>query len=135
MREYRDPVSKLFCVTFDNSSVMGKFYKDITDLQKTTIDTIYQKYVDEDIKSTYYYKLGVTQVDPNALLYDYGAYIKVENIDAPRLNRFVFDGKFFMYKAGAFGECVKNSAVRFMVPNEKSSCGMKLVRYIYYDYI
>jgi hypothetical protein len=127
MKEYRDPVSNLFCVTFDNSSIMGKFYKDITTLQKTTIDAIYKNYVDNQIKSYYYYKQSTGGLSLNEVSYSYGEFIRVKNGEG--INDFTFDGKFFIYKPGAFGECIKNNAVYFMIPNEKISCGLKFVFY------
>ena len=124
MKEYRDPVTNLFCVTFDNSSIMGQFYKDITSLQKSTINAIYQNYVDKQIKSYYYYKQD-TGLVLNSAFYKVGDFIKMRL--GSGINDFAFDGKFFLYQSGSFGECVKTSPVKFLVPNPKTKCGFKLV--------
>jgi hypothetical protein len=129
MKEFRDPMSNLFCVTFDNSSIMGKFYKDITTLQKTTIDAIYKNYVDTQIKNFYYYNQNIDALPSNTINYLVGDYIRAKI--GTGLNDYTFDGKFFTYKTGAFGDCIKNLAVRFMIPIEKSTCGFKLVKIIF----
>jgi hypothetical protein len=127
MKEYRDPVSNLFCVTFDNSSIMGQFYKDITALTKTSITSIYQNYVDKQIKKSYYYNQNTGLILNNAY-YSVGDYIKIRL--GTGVNDFAFDGKFFLFQSGSFGECVKTNPVRFLVPNQKIKCGFKLVRNI-----
>jgi hypothetical protein len=128
MREYRDPVSNLFCVTFDNSSIMGQFFKDIQKLQQSTISAIYQNYVDAQQKLYYYYKQN-TGVVINKSSYSVGDYIRIK-LNNPS-NDFIFDGKFFLYQSGAFGECIKTNSVKFMVPNERVSCGYRMVYKLY----
>lgn len=127
MYEYRDPVSNLFCVTFDNSSIMGQFYKDIANLDKTTITAIYNNYVKKNINSNYYYNQN-TGLIQNKNSYAVGDYLRV-NLDYGQ-NRYIFDGKFFLYESGAFGECIKTKAVKYMVPIEKTSCGLKIVFFL-----
>ena len=127
MNSYRDPISNLFCVTFDNSSIMGQFFVDIATLSATAIDVIYRNYVNKQINSYYYYNQN-TGLVLNSLTYALGDYLRM-NLGAGKntFNDFSFDGKFFIYQSGSFGECTKTSAVRFMIPNLKSKCGLKLV--------
>ena len=39
----------------------------------------------------------------------------------------ILDGKFLTYQIGAYGECIKTNAVKFMRPNEQAACGFRLV--------
>ncbi len=123
MREYRDPVSNLFCVTFDNSSIMGQFYKDIQNLAKSTLNTIYKNYVDQQQASYYYFNQNTGTV-VNYITYAVDDYVRVKLSNSTNL---VLDGKFFIYQSGAYGECVKTNSVRFMRPNQRVSCGFRLV--------
>ncbi len=125
MREYRDPVSNLFCVTFDNSSIMGLFYKDIQNIQSSTLNTIYQNYVEKHLSYYYYFKQD-TGVAGFKTIYEVDDYLRSRLISE---NAIVFDGKFFIYQSGVYGECVKNNPVKFMIPNEKVTCGYRLVKY------
>lgn len=128
MNYYRDPVSNLFCVTFDNSSIMGQFYVDIATLSQTTIDSIYSKYVSKYVNSYYYYNQD-TGLVLNSDTYKVGDHLKVSLKSG--INSFAFDGKFFIYQSGAFGECTKTNAVNFLVPNKKATCGLKIVNIIF----
>jgi hypothetical protein len=123
MKEYRDPVSNLFCVTFDNSSVMGQFYEDIKILGSSSIASIFSQYVDQNIKQ-HYYKGDTAFNYANIQAYSDGDPI-IASINQG--NSFVFDKKFFTYDSGAFGECVKTRVVKFANPIDKISCGYKLV--------
>ncbi len=128
MNSYRDPISNLFCVTFDNSSIMGQFYVDIATLSGTAINAIYQNYVNKQINSYYYYNQN-TGLVLNSLNYALGDYIRMNlGKGVNTFNDFSFDGKFFIYQSGSFGECTKTSPVKFMIPNPKSKCGLKLVK-------
>jgi len=130
MKEYRDPVSNLFCVTFDNSSIMGQFYKDVQNLQASTINNIYKNYVDKHLSYYYYFKRD-TGVAINKISYEVDDYIMAMQVSK---NSIVFDGKFFTYQSGVYGDCVKTSVVKFMRQNEKIRCGYRYVK-LFYLYI
>ncbi len=128
MREYRDPVSNLFCVTFDNSSIMGQFYRDIQSIASSTLNQIYQKYVDDHYNKYYYFNKD-TGVVQNVNFYKVGVYVGIRQNKTQ--NNFVLDGKFFIYHSGPFGDCTKTNAIKYMQPNERVTCGLRLVRFLF----
>jgi len=123
MAEYRDPASNLFCVTFDNSSVMGQFYQTMQNIGASTLNTIYQAFV--NTKLSYYYYLNMdTGTVINQASFQVDDYLKVKQSNS---NNLILDGKFLTYNSGAYGECIKTNAVKFMRPNEQAVCGFRLV--------
>lgn len=124
MREYRDPITNLLCVTFDNSSVMGEFYQNILNLGSSVIKSIFDSYVDTKIKS-YYYNLNIP-TNTEDFFYALGGYLQAK-INNNTSIQYVFDGKMFLYDSGPFGECVRTNAVKYMTPVTKRSCGLKIV--------
>jgi hypothetical protein len=123
MIEYRDPVSNLFCVTFDNSSVMGQFYQTIQNIAASTLNTIYQNYVNVQLSSYYYYNMNTGAVI-NQGSYQVDDYLRAKLTTS---NHLILDGKFMTYQSGAYGECIKTNSVKFMRPNNQVSCGFRLV--------
>jgi hypothetical protein len=123
MVAYRDPISNLFCVTFDNSSVMGRFYKNVQDMAKNDVIALLQKYVEKQIRS-YYYPNQNTGMPSLKVFYDVGDLIRSKS----STGNFILDGKFFVNNVGPFGECTKTRAVQFLQPLERVSCGYKIVK-------
>jgi hypothetical protein len=123
MTEYRDPVSNLFCVTFDNSSIMGQFYQTLQNLAASTLNTIYQTYVNTQLSSYYYFNMDTGTVI-NQASYQVDDYLRAKLSNSTSL---ILDGKFLTYQSGAYGECIKTNAVKFMRPNEQAACGFRLV--------
>ncbi len=116
---YRNTVSNLFCVTFDNSSVKGRFYKNVQNMAKNDINNMMQNFVEKQIKSSYY----KTEISNNKATYEIGDYLISKTIS----NVVNMNGKYFLYELGSYGECVRTRPVRFLMPNDKISCGKKLV--------
>jgi hypothetical protein len=119
---YRDPLSNLFCVTFDNGSVMGKFYTNIQNMDKSDIAALMQKYVQDQGRNSFYTNQNTLSL-PTVLYYTIGDYVKAKSAD----NTFLIDGRFFINDAGPFGECAKIRPVKFLSPIEGIGCGWKMV--------
>ena len=119
INRYRDSISNLFCITFDNSSVKGRFYKNIQSMAKNDIINILQKFVDNQLKSSYY----TAEISNNRANYEIGDFLISKTIS----NVVNMNGKYFLFDLGSYGECIRSRPVRFLIPNEKVSCGKKLV--------
>jgi hypothetical protein len=124
MMTYRDPLSNLFCVSFDNASIMGKFYTNIQNMGKGDIAVLMPKYVEPQTKYYSNRETGMPLLQPNYVI---GDYVKSRSGDG----YFIQDGKFFVNDIGPFGECTKTRPIKFLTPFEKASCGYKIV-YSYY---
>ena len=99
MHQYRDPVSNLFCVTFDNSSVMGQFYQTMQNLAASTLNTIYQNYVNMQLSSYYYYNMHTGAVI-NQATYHVDDYLRAKLTGSSNL---ILDGKFLTYQRPMLG--------------------------------
>lgn len=119
MKEYRDPVSKMFCVTFDNSYLMDSFFKEVQTLSIDNLTYIMRNYVDNKVKSRY----DTTNNNIIQGLY----YNPFDEIKATSKNDLFYkNDKMFIYDSGAFGECVKKP-VLFLENRDKKTCGKKFV--------
>jgi hypothetical protein len=121
MMGYRDPVSNLFCVTFDNASVMGKFYANLQNMDKADIAILMQKYVQEQVRSNYYTNKLIDNA--SQVFYNVGDFVKATAND----NSYLIDGNVYINDVGPFGECAKIRPVKFLTPYEKVTCGFKIV--------
>lgn len=124
MQEYRDPLSNLFCVTFDNSSVKSKFYSNIQSLNETLKQSIFKDYIDPQFKNNYYNNLGNGSYTADKLFYETGDIIRMGYFPN---DTSIYKDKFFFFNTGAFGECERTQILKFMVDIPKVSCGKQLV--------
>lgn len=121
---YRDALSNLFCVVFDNSWQKGKFYTDIANMDETRIKMLMSNFIETDFYKNYYSQTTGTGLILNKDRYDSGDYVRSHYNNT---NPYILEGKFFIDGMGPSGQCEKNRAVKFMVNNEATSCGFKLV--------
>ncbi len=92
-------------------------------MPQNDVNLLMQSYVNKQIKLYYYNKdLISIAVKTN---FDVGDYIYAKAND----NTVLMNGKYFLFDRGAFGECTKTRAVKFMIPHEPVSCGFKIVSY------
>jgi len=125
MQSFRDPVSKLFCVTFDNSSVKDKFYSRIKSLNNTIILSLFKNYIDKKIKIIKTPILVEPIVNTTRNYYLAGDGLKFEYYNSD--NRTKIKNKFFMFNANTNGECVKNEPLLFMKNIPEKKCSKKFV--------
>ena len=125
MQEYRDPISNLFCVTFDNSSVKDKFYSSIRSLNETLTRAIFKYYIDPGFKGNYYNQITNQTYIQTKDYYEVGEIIRMNHYPNSSL---VLDDKFYLYNTGPFGECIRTEPIRFMKDIPKRSCGFKYVK-------
>ena len=127
MQSFQDPVSKLFCVTFDNSSVKDKFYSSIKSLNETILNTIFEKYINQKIKI----KENSNLIEPNFNLslnyYLVGDGVKLEYTQNQTNNRTKKENKFYFFNAHTSGECVRNEPLKFMKNIPERRCSKKFV--------
>ncbi len=123
---YRDALTSLFCVVFDNSSAKGKFYTDLKNLDETKIKMLINNLIETDFYRNYYSQTSGTGLNINKDKYDTGDFIRVHYNNS---NPYILEGKFFIDEMSVSGECVKNRAVKYMVNNEPISCGIKFVKF------
>jgi len=121
---YRDSLSNLFCIVFDNSSKKGKFYTELNNLDETKIKLLLSQFIQKDFYRIYYSQNSVTGLILNKDRYDSGDYIRSHYNN---INPYILEGKFFIDGMSASGECVKNRAIKFLINNDAISCGLKLV--------
>lgn len=127
---YRNSLSNLFCVTFDNSSDKGKFYTNVNDLDETKVMLIFNNYIQNDFLKNYYSSILSTGLILNKDRYDLEDYIRIHYNNS---NPYVLEGKFFIEGTGSSGECIKSRPVKFMINNDPIICGKKIV-FIFYEY-
>jgi hypothetical protein len=121
MFSYRDPVSNLFCVTFDNSSNQNKYFKNVQNIDKANLTALMKGYVQDQTRSAYF--TDDETIKPQQIFYDVGDYIRIQSAT----NDFNLNGIFFVNNVGPFGECSKTKPVQFLMPVEKITCGNKIV--------
>lgn len=124
MQEFRDPLSNLFCVTFDNSSVKDRFYSSIQSLNETLTRAIFQYYIEPQYKGNYFNSFTNQTYENSKDIYQIGDILRMKYYNN---NTLLLQDKFYLFKAGAFGECIRTEPLRFMKNIPKSSCGYKLV--------
>lgn len=129
MQDYRDPLSNLFCVTFDNSSVKAKFYSSIQYLNETLNKLIFEKYIDDQFKPLSAESITNQTYIADKFFYEAGEILRVNYYTFVNGTN-ILDDKFYLYKSSAFGECVKTEPLRFLKDIPKSSCGFKMVKFI-----
>lgn len=81
-------------------------------------------FIETDFYRNYYSQTTGTGLILNKDRYDSGDYIRSHFNSS---NPYILEGKFFIDGMGPSGQCEKSRAVKFMVNNEASSCGFKLV--------
>lgn len=128
MQEFRDPLSNLFCVTFDNSSVKDRFYSSIQSFNETITKAIFQYYIDPQFKGNYFNSITNQSFVKGKDIYEVGEVLRMKYYNN---NTLLFNDKFYMFTTGPFGECVRTEPLRFMKNMPQSSCGYKLV--IFYN--
>lgn len=104
---YRDQVSNLLCVTWDNSRDMGEFY--IMPAETNNEQVLKQLY--DNWKSIYIPESPVN----SATTYIYGEYVRIIENENEEKN-------FFWYQSDPYGYCVRTYGVKFLIPNKKISC-------------
>lgn len=124
MQEFRDPLSNLFCVTFDNSSVKDRFYSSIQSLNETLTRAIFQYYIDSQFKGNYFNSITDQTYIKGKDIYEVGDLLRMKYYNN---NTLLIQDKFYLYTSGAFGECVRTEPLRFMKNIPKNKCGYKLV--------
>jgi hypothetical protein len=123
---YRDPLSNLFCVNFDNASVMGKFHTNVQNLDKANIAIMMDNFVKEQSNS--YINTNLNQQDISKASYNVGDMIKASGND----NTFLINGNFYIDELGPYGECNKVKSIKFLTSIDKVTCGYKIVRNLLY---
>jgi hypothetical protein len=119
MKEYVDPVSNLFCVTFDNSYLMESFFNEIQNLPQSNLTYIMRNYVDSKVKARYN-SINKNEEDSNN-------YNPLDVIHATSTSdQYVKNERLFIYESGPFGDCVRRP-IRFLEDRERKSCGLKTV--------
>jgi hypothetical protein len=124
MQEFRDPLSNLLCVTFDNSSVKDRFYSSIQTLNETLTRAIFEYYIDPEFKNNYFNSITNHTYKKDKDIYEVGDFLKMKYYNN---NTLVLRDKFYLYTTGVFGECVRTEPLKFFKNTPKSSCGYKLV--------
>jgi hypothetical protein len=99
---------------------MGEFYSSLSSLTQQDLFSLTQTYSAKNLQ-LFYNSYNITTETKSA--YSVGDYISAIN----NSNKLIMNGKFFINSASPFGHCVKNNPVRFMVPIDKVSCGLKIV--------
>ena len=125
MQSFRDPISKLFCVTFDNSSVKDKFYSSIKSLNSTIVSSLFKNYIDKKIKAI---KTSVKEEPKynktlNYYLIGDGLRVAYEKKD----NQTNIKNNFYMFNPNTNGECVRNEPVLFFKDIPQRKCAKKYV--------
>ena len=126
MQSFRDPVSKLFCVTFDNSSVKDKFYSNIKYLNNTIMSSLFKNYIDKKIKVIKTPILNEPSYNTTLNYYIIGDGLKLAYYNEN--NRTKIKNNFYMFNANTNGECVKNEPLLFMKNIPEKKCSKKYVR-------
>lgn len=126
MQSFRDPVSKLFCVTFDNSSVKDKFYSSIKSLDRNTISSLFTRYIDEKVKKLKTSELKEPTIDSSENYYLIGQGLK-SSYTNPN-NRTNLKADFYMYNPNTNGECVRNERLLFLTNIPEKKCSQKFVK-------
>lgn len=108
MYEFNIPEKKLFCVNFDDASIMSQFYPVVQSLSKDTlisyINTLSNSSYSQILSNNTFY------VIPTPIyFYKWGDIITVYNITKSSY----YDLFFFVKQPGPYGECVKNKIIRF----------------------
>lgn len=126
MQSFYDPVSKLFCVTFDNSSVKDKFYSSIKSLNETIISSIFENYINKKVKKLNEQVLVEPFYNTSRNYYLIGHGVKAQYNNENNKTKLKDD--FYMFNANTNGECVRNDRVLFMKNIPQKKCSRKFVR-------
>lgn len=126
---YYDPIHNLFCVAIDNSNEMGVFFNNLnqtesqflsfTQQQANSLLTNYYRYILNAVSTPYIESTVYKINDP----------LRLNSNSAKSTN---LDSLFLIYEKGAFGECRKTGTVKFMVNIPIFSCGLIIVKIVFY---
>jgi hypothetical protein len=125
MQDYRDSLSNLFCVTFDNSSVKDKFYSSIKSLNETLISSIFKYYIDTQFKDNYYNSITNHTYDSTKFYYESRDFLRVKYYNN---NTLVLKDKFYLFNTGPFGECLQTEPLKYMNNIPRRECGKIFVK-------
>ena len=115
-------ISDLFCVIFDDYSIMDEFYLLVQNYNVSTfnsyVSTVSDPKLDSIINnnSTLFYVNPVVYVNKNAFNFDDPLVLYNKNKNTN------YDGYFFIKSVGPYGECVNNAVVRFWKNIPKFTC-------------
>lgn len=122
---YKNALSNLFCITFDNSGAKGNFYTEVS-LDETAIKLLFNSYIENEFFSIYYKSISQTGLILNKDKYSKGDYIRIHQNST---NPYFLEGKFFIKGSGLNGDCINNRVVKFMEDNPITNCGFKIVKF------
>lgn len=117
--KYRDQISNLLCVEFDNGKDMGEYFEDISTTITGTFLTSHANYNTRNYINTGTQRRRNLQ-ESNTTGYSPGSPIKINR------NNGIF--RFDIFEADSFGYCQNTSYVSFAVNIDKKSCIMKSQR-------
>lgn len=126
MQSFQDPISKLFCVTFDNSSVKDKFYSSIKSLNETIISSLFKNYIDKKIKVLKTSELIEPGFNSTKNYYFVGDGLKMEYTKNNNITN--IKNSFYMFNPNTNGECVRNEPLLFMKNIPMKKCSKKFVK-------
>ncbi len=126
MQDFRDPISNLLCVTFDNSSVRDRFYSSIQSLDEKLLSNIFKYYIDTQNKGNYFQSITNKSIVEDKDIYEIGDILRIKYNN--KINStYLLENKFYLYASDAFGLCARTEALMFMKEIPKSKCGFRLV--------
>ena len=124
MNEFNIPERNLFCVNFDDSSIMDQFYKTVQKLDNNTLTGYVSSVSDPKLKSILVNtSLYFTVVRPQ-YLYLWGDAISLYNITKTTSHDIILYRK----QAGAYGECVTNGVISYWYNIPTFSCKNTVVK-------
>jgi|LauGreDrversion4_2_1035121.scaffolds.fasta_scaffold272291_2 hypothetical protein len=127
--QYFDPFRNLFCVAYDNSNQMGVFYNNLNQTESQFLSFNQQQ---SNLLLVYYYRYILNSVSTpyiESTLYKINDPLRINSNTASNTN---LDSLFLVYDKGAYGECRKSGTVKFMVNIPSYSCGLNIVKIVFY---
>ena len=126
MNDYTNTDRNLFCVNFDDSSIMVDVHKTVANSNTTQLQSILVSYVSTVSKPYYSSLLG------NNPLYSLSKSYAYNIIDDPiiiynpvAISRYEYT--FFTQSVGPYGECEQNGVIKFWRNTPPFSCLLTLV--------
>ena len=124
MSEFNMSSDELFCVNYDDSSVMSNFYSLFKNFNITNFNTYVSSVSDPKLRSIIYDSTNLYNLDKNlGLNFLSDQPIQLYNV----IKNTKYEQTYFRSSIGPYGECVKNGVVRFWTNIPKFTCRQMFV--------